>query len=342
MEFSSFFTPGTPARNWLAAVFGIVLAIASRLPSVTAAEGTDKPAGYLFAHMMKKDYGRLYYSISTDGLHWTLLNHGRRVFNDYRGHPDIMRGHDGRWILTGNHPTRGDVRFWVSSNIVTWTHLRDFVPDMSAFPGYEGPGRWHGAPKLFYDEATRRYLLTWHFSNAAKLKEKPENYWSGMRTFCVTSSDLVTFSKAARLFPFEMATIDVIVRREGGRYFAILKDERYPSFEWPTGKTIRISEADHLLGPYSPPGPPVSPNFREAPTLNPRPDGPGWYLYFEQYPGLSYGLATAPSIGGPWYDVYAPDYKTPEGARHGCMIPLRQSKFDAVMKAYGTGSPLSP
>ena len=32
---------------------------------------------YLFAHMMHEDYGRLYYSISLDGLHWTALNDGR-------------------------------------------------------------------------------------------------------------------------------------------------------------------------------------------------------------------------------------------------------------------------
>lgn len=28
---------------------------------------------YLFAHMLHGDYGRLYYSISRDGLHWELL-----------------------------------------------------------------------------------------------------------------------------------------------------------------------------------------------------------------------------------------------------------------------------
>jgi hypothetical protein len=28
------------------------------------------PAGCLFAHMMRQDYGRLYYSFSQDGLHW--------------------------------------------------------------------------------------------------------------------------------------------------------------------------------------------------------------------------------------------------------------------------------
>jgi hypothetical protein len=305
--------------------------------SVTLAGGASSAqvGGYLFAHMTKADYGRLYYSVSKDGLHWTLLNDGKRVDNDYRGHPDIMRGHDGRYYLLGNPPDRGDVRIWVSSDLVTWSRLRDFVPDMSAFDGYEGPGRWHGAPKLFYDDATKTYLLTWHFSNARKLKEKPENYWSGMKTFFVTSKDLVTFGKADRLLPFDMATIDVIVRREGSMYFAIIKDERYPSYDWPTGKTIRICSAPALTGPYSGPSEPVSANFREAPTLIPRPDARGWYLYYEQYPGIQYGCSTAPTLKGPWYDLYVRKYEVPADARHGCMLAITQDQYDAIVAAYG-------
>ena len=41
---------------------------------------------YLFAHMLEGDYWRLYYSVSLDGLHWEMLNGGRRVFEEYRGH----------------------------------------------------------------------------------------------------------------------------------------------------------------------------------------------------------------------------------------------------------------
>jgi len=54
-----------------------------------------KYKAYLFAHMTHMDYGKLYYSVSLDGLHWHLLNGGKRVFEDYRGHPDICKGHDG-------------------------------------------------------------------------------------------------------------------------------------------------------------------------------------------------------------------------------------------------------
>ena len=40
---------------------------------------TPKNEAYLFAHMMQGDYWRLYYSVSLDGLHWVMLNGGKRV-----------------------------------------------------------------------------------------------------------------------------------------------------------------------------------------------------------------------------------------------------------------------
>ena len=305
--------------------------------STLGAGAAEKTAAYLFAHMTVEDYGRLYYSVSTNGLHWRLLNGGKRILPEYRGHPDLARGHDGRWVLVGNPEPdhRTEARFWVSTNLVYWSRLGDFKADMSAFPGFQECNRWHGAPKLLYDDATKRYLLTWHFSNVKPLKEEPEAYWSGMRTFCVTSPDLVTFSQPKRLFSFEMATIDVIVRRESGQYFAILKDEKYPAFDWPTGKTIRFATSPNLTGPWSEPGPKLSPNFREAPTIIPRQDGTGWLLYFEQYPGVQYGAATAPRLAGPWHDVYIKSYDVPANARHGCMTPIGQRELDALTAAYG-------
>ena len=61
-----------------------------------------KTEAYLFAHMMHGDYGRLYYSVSLDGLHWEILNGGQRVFQEYRGHASICQGSDERYYLVGN------------------------------------------------------------------------------------------------------------------------------------------------------------------------------------------------------------------------------------------------
>jgi hypothetical protein len=140
-----------------------------------------------------------------------------------------------------------------------------------------------------------------------------------------------------------MATIDVILRKEHDRYFAIIKDERYPTLEWPTGKTIRICSSSSLLGPYSEPGPPISPGFREAPTLIQSPNDRAWYLYYEQYPGVSYGLSVSDSLAGRWFQAsgatYYRDwdkYELPRKARHGSMLAITQQEYDALVAAFGS------
>jgi hypothetical protein len=303
---------------------------------------------YLFAHMVHGDYWRLYYSVSTNGLHWEMLNGGRRVFEDYRGHADICIGHDGRYYLVGNRgDAQPDINFWVSKDLITWSKLSDFSPDLKRVPDYPKALPRIGAPKVFFDEASSQYLLTWHTTHDMGKTDLPEPYWAGQRTLYVTSRDLKTFSDPPRkLFTWNMATIDVIMRREGDRYYAIFKDERYPTLEWPTGKTIRISSAPALLGPYSEPGPPVSPGFREAPTLIPSPDGKAWYLYYEQYPGVAYGLSAAAKLDGPWFQVSGgtnyrdwDKYLLPPKVRHGSMIPITRTQYNALVTAFGKTMP---
>jgi hypothetical protein len=91
---------------------------------------------------MKSDYGRLYYSVSLDGLHWTLLNRGKPVFSQYHGHASIARGHDGRYYLVGNNGDDApDINFWVSDNLISWKRYGDYRQDVTSTPDYAHPLR---------------------------------------------------------------------------------------------------------------------------------------------------------------------------------------------------------
>ncbi len=313
------------------------------LPGQVKPGETPKYEAYLFAHMMSGDYWRLYYSVSLDGLHWEMLNHGRRVFNDYRGHADICKGHDGRFYLIGNRgDSRPDINFWVSNDLITWKKYSDLIPDLKHVPDYPKAMDRIGAPKLFFDQSSGQYVVTWHTTHDLGQTDLPEPYWAGQRTLYVTSKDLLTFSEPPRkLFAWDMATIDTIIQKEGDSYYAIVKDERYPTLAWTTGKTIRFCRSSSLLGPYSEPGPPVSPNFREAPTLIPAPNGKAWYLYYEQYPGVAYGLSVAETLAGPWMQAAGnqrPDWDKfylPPKIRHGSMLPITHKQYDALISAFG-------
>lgn len=299
---------------------------------------------YLFAHMVLGDYGRLYYSVSTDGLHWKTLNDRKRITDEYQGHPDICKGRDGRYYMAGNASDESpDIVIWVSVDLISWERFTTFTPDLKSTPDYAHALQRIGAPKLFFDEATDQYILTWHTPHLEGTPDDAERYWASQRTLYVLSKDLKSFSDTpAKLFDWNIGTIDVIIRRVGDQYFAILKDEAYPTLYWPTGKTIRISRAPSLTGPYSEPSAPVSPNFREAPMLIPSPDNRVWYLYYEQYPGVSYGLSIADNLNGPWYQASGytfysdwDKFSLPEGLRHGCMITISKAEHDALVETFG-------
>jgi hypothetical protein len=310
---------------------------------VTGATAAQPPAGgdaaaYLFAHMTAEDYGGLYYSVSTDGLNWKPLNGGKRVHQDYRGHPDITRGHDGRYYLLGNRTREEEprIRIWASDDLVEWKMEQEFIADFSVLD-VNPPTSWHGAAKMFYDKASGKYVLTWHSASEERVRRDDfidENYWGSMRTYFIESTDLANWSKPRRLFDFDHATIDVIIREENGRYYAIIKDETHPSFGHPDGKAIRIASASSPTGPWQSASPRVSPNFREAPMLIRNPDDTAWYLYYEQYPGVQYGMSTAETLQGPWWHFYVNRIGIPEGARHGCMIEISRAELDKLTRHF--------
>ena len=137
--------------------------------------------GYLFAHMKHEDYGRLYYYISRDAKNWTKLNSNERVVPEYRGHPDIMKGRDGRYYMIGVSEKTQNPILWTSKDLVKWKQEKE----LSAEPfihieGYFTERVWFGAPKLFYDKDSDQYLITWH---ACKAGATGNEEWKTMRTF---------------------------------------------------------------------------------------------------------------------------------------------------------------
>lgn len=307
-----------------------VVALASMFAMNAFAYQPSEPIhGYLFAHMTHENYGRLYYALSRDGLRWSRLNNNKPVKgNEYWGHADIVTGHDGRYYLMGNNKKRNAISIWVSDTLLEWELHKDLIVNVSQLMKNAGKNR--GAPKIYFDPLEKQYYISWHTSNGKRTPENAEPYWRSQRTFYITSKDLQTFSQPRRLFPWNMATIDVILRREGDRLYAFIKDEREPSSTEPTGKSIRLSWAKSIEGPWADPGPSISPSFREAPTLIPKQDGSGWYLYYEHYTGVGYELSTAESLAGPWYTIWNKKYRVPELTRHGTMIPLNEQEYQRI------------
>lgn len=77
----------------------------------------------------------------------------------------------------------------------------------------------------------------------------------------------------------DMATIDVIIRKVGDEYCALIKDERWPEDAPEVAKTIRMAKSKTLTGPYTNPGAPITSLsvWHEAPILVPTVDGEGFF-----------------------------------------------------------------
>ena len=293
---------------------------------------------YLFAHMKDADYGALYYSVSLDGKKWTTLNGYECIAPEYYGHPNIVRGGDGvYYMIAVSRKPVGRLHtpiLYYSRDLITWK-TRNL--DRNAFEkvteiGYQNEDGFIGAPKLFYDKENNQFIITWH---AFRPGTKGDELWESMRTFYMLTSDFQTFTSPARLFHFtgedaQMATIDATIVEDRGTYYAIIKDERWPRTS-PTGKTIRIAQSKHLTGPYSNPGPSVTPAWREAPTVVPQLKGSGWSIYAEEYP-QQYNLFQAPSLSSEtWMPV---GIDAPERGRHGCVIRISKKQYKRIVKAF--------
>lgn len=306
----------------------------------------DTPAegGYLFAHMKDSDYGGIYYYISKDAKQWIVLNDDKTIEPRYSGHPDIIKGADGRYRMIGVTRTLPkSLVLWVSTDLVTW-QTDGAIPDAAIMdtPGYH-PDGWYSAPKLFYDADSGKYLITWHASRN-EVAEGSDQWWSEMRTFYMTTADFKTYSKPARLFDFkseefrDAATIDAIIRKIGGSYYAVFKDERSNDIA-PTGKTVLISKSAALTGPYSEPISVVTPkteagktdNWHEAPTIVEQPDGKGWYIFAERYP-TEYVRFEAPDIESATWRQYVIGIPN---ARHGVMVRITDEQYAAIAAKYG-------
>lgn len=316
-----------------------VLLFLSLLISYQAKAQQQEPyVGYLFAHMTTDDYGTLYYSVSKDALHWENLNNGKPVLGkQYWGHADICQGHDGKYYMVGNDKASSQdsssISFWVSNDLLDWKKFKNYSPPDIKKLRPNNETRF-GAPKLYFDAQTKNYILSWHTANEPRKGNDMNQYWRTMVTYYQTSKDLKTFSETKKLFPWDFATIDVIIRHEGDKYYAFLKDEMMPSSSWPSGKSISVSTAPSLEGPWSYPTQKISPNFREAPTLVKKNDGSGYLLYFERYPGKGYEAATSQFLEGPWFDLYTNSFSVPAPTRHGCIIPITQKQMDALTKKF--------
>ncbi|HZT22480.1 MAG TPA: hypothetical protein VFB55_06190 [Verrucomicrobiae bacterium] len=130
-----------------------------------------------------------------------------------------------------------------------------------------------------------------------------------------------------------------------GIYYAIIKDERYPTLHWSSVKTFRICQSTNLLEFYSSPRPPVISNFCKASTLTSPPIGRVWFLLLQTAARVAYGLSVTATLDVfrfqatgnyrlDWYKFHV----LPQ-VSYGTMLPIPRKEYDTLEAAFDNSHP---
>jgi beta-galactosidase len=143
--------------------------------SLAAAQSTAPPGkAYLFSYFTRNGEDGVHLATSEDGITWTALNGGRSViqpavtgdgigWQDWNSRaalmrdPSIMQGPDGMfhmvWTISWTDHAIGVAH---SRDLVHWSK-QERIPVMAHEP--TALNSW--APELFYDAATKLWMIVW-------------------------------------------------------------------------------------------------------------------------------------------------------------------------------------
>ncbi len=281
--------------------------------SAAAAPAADP---LLFSYFRGNGEDGLHLATSAEGLRWRVLNEGRSFLQPLVGEsklmrdPSIARGPDGVFHMVWTTSWQGRSLGYASSkDLVTWSAQRVISNQLAG----EIVNSW--APELFYDSASKQFLIVWASTVKGKFPETAAqgNREYNHRLYAIRTSDFQTFSNPELFFDPGFQVIDAAIFRDGKRYVMVAKNETLT----PPAKYLFLTFADSLNGPWSKPSPPISGNeWAEGPA--PVRAGAWWHIYFDKYRDHRYGLIRSRDLEH-WEDLSA-QLAFPEGARHGTVF----------------------
>ncbi len=340
--------------------------------NVLANEARDENyVGYLYAHFKEipgqKGEQDIFYGISEDGLNWTALNGNEAVLKSdvsdkATRDPYIIRSAEGdRFFLLatdqdiykyGNNipwdrlSTQGStaLTIWESTDLIHWTNERN----VDVAGSIDGGCAW--APEAIYDESTGEYLVYWASKIAA------DNF-ARQYTFVSRTRDFYTFTEP-ELFNDFGSNIDTSMLKVGNDYYRLTKmeDGMYVRLDKASGKLRSYGEAVttknigsltfNVVGNnYSyiaNTGSGCLESFRgnyEGGTMFKFNDRDEWCVMLDEYGGAARGYIpfTTDDLNRP-NSIHVLDenqYTAQEGCKHGVILPVTASEYDALVKTYG-------
>ena len=203
---------------------------------------------------------------SDDGYRWTPAAGSFPSANTQN--PSVTRSPEGVFYWLWSSGTRGDKAFSFSTSpdLVHWSEPQrvEIMAKLNALDVV--------SPRLFYDEAGRRYIVTWASTMAANsIQSFQEDVENNPRIWYSITEDFKSFSDPKLLFDPNYSVRDAVIVKVGDRYALIHDDVTTPV------RSLRVAFADTPLGPWGP----SRDAFTERNVENPIPVqlGGEWWIY---------------------------------------------------------------
>lgn len=306
----------------------------------------EKYAGYFFTYFTGEGTStgeQVYFALSNgnDPLSWRELNEGKPVLTSTLGEkgvrdPFIIRSPEGDkfyMIATdlkingngnwGRAQTWGSrsIMVWESSDLVNWTDQRmvEVAPE-------EAGNTW--APEIMYDKTTGEYIVFW----ASRMFDDASHTGNAYQQMMYSKTrDFYTFTEPKVYLDYGYSIIDTTMIEHDGKVYRFTKDERDNGVTAPFGKMIFQEMGDSILDPTFKMINQGVGNMKwvEGPTIFKSNTEEKWYLFVDEFGGRGYiPFETTNLASGEW--TLSSNYNLPASPRHGTVIPITQSEYDAL------------
>ena len=299
----------------------LILAGASVLPHSAMAAGGE-PAGalpktaYLFSYFINNGEDGLHLAWSTDGLNWKALNGEKSYIQPVVGESKLMRdpcvvyGPDGIFRMVWTTSWGGKTIGYASSkDLITWS-------EQQAIPVGEADQTGNcWAPELFYDDATKRYLIFWSSTIGGRFPETIDGGDGNHRTYYTSTTDFKTYTPTKLFLDPGFNCIDTTMIKAGGKYHLIFKDERSKPV---SRKDLRSAVGDSATGPWRDISDAFSRKGVEGPSVLKM--GDEYVVYFDGFAGGGYGaMKTKDFIK---WEEQSTKLVVPPGTKHGSALAV--------------------
>lgn len=317
----------------------------------------DDSWGYLLVHFVEDSAShaeKVYFTLSrgNDPLRWFRLNGSQPVLESTREttgvrDPFIVRRRDGAgfhilatdlrvwgedapdWDAFTRHGSRKLV-IWDSPDLVTWSAPRY----VSVAPATFGMA-W--APTVTWDEATGDYLV--FFSGTVYAEHDADHASTSEAAVHVTRTrDFRTFTDPELYLSMPTGVIDLVVVPDGGTVHVLAKhDDRDPEtlavfhqVRTSIFDPMPVTVATHIGAQFG--------DHVEGPLLFKEPGTNRWYCWVDRYGRSAQGfqaLTSTDPASGQWKAVTAGDFHIPLATKHGSVLPLARSEWEALQSRFG-------